>query len=170
MKKPIIIALLLLSSSLLLKAQDNVKPKAQPDSIIKVIPAGEGRDSYYLYTIGGKLQTRQDVAIRLMAYAPSAEEYHAFRNNVTWTYVSFGGATIAGIAAAIEFAKNNKNAGATTGNVNGQPTIIYQHHNLTGAYILTGAATAFLASSIIRLSEAIFHGKKAIKVYNQRFE
>jgi hypothetical protein len=170
MKKPFIITLLLLSSTLLLKAQDNIKSTAQPDSIIKIIPAGEGRDSFYLYTIGGKLQTRQDVAIRLMAYAPSAVEYHAAVNNITWAYVSFSGFAVTGLAAAIEFAKNNKMAGETAGFVNGQPAFIYQHHNLAGAYIFTGVATAFLVSSIINLSKAAFHGNKAIKVYNQRFE
>jgi hypothetical protein len=170
MKKIIIIALVLCGTSLALKAQDNTKPKAQPDSIIKVIPAGEGRNSFYLYTIGGKLQTREDVAIRLMAYAPSAAEYQAAKNNITWSYVSFSGFAITGLAAAIEFAKNNKYAGETTGFVNGQPAFIYQHHNLTTAYILTGAASAFLISSIINFSKIGFHGNKALKLYNQRFE
>ena len=170
MKKPFIITLLLISSSLLLKAQDNIKPTAQPDSIIKLIPVGEGRHSSYLYTIGGKLQTREDVAIRLMAYAPSAAEYHATVNNITWSYVSFSGFAVTGLIAGIEFAKNNKMAGETTGFVNGQPAFIYQHHSLTGAYIFTGVATAFLVSSIIHLSKAAFHGNKAIKLYNQRFE
>src|ERR1700733_10942865 len=102
MKKPLIITLLLISSTLLLKAQDNIKTTAQPDSIIKLIPVGEGRHSSYLYTIGGKLQTREDVAIRLMAYAPSAVEDHAALNNITWTYVSFSGFAVTGLAAAIE--------------------------------------------------------------------
>ena len=170
MKKPIIIALLLLFSSLMLKAQDNSKPKAQPDSIIKVIPAGEGRDSFYLYTIGGKLQTREDVAIRLMAYAPSAEEYRAAINNITWVYVSAAGFAASSIGSIIEYANNNKNAGATMGFVNGEPAIIYPHHNLAGAYILTGVASAFFVSAIINLSKAAFHGNKAVKLYNQRFE
>src|SRR5580692_10543406 len=101
MKSPIVITLLLLFSALLVKAQNNPKSNPQPDSLIKVIPVGEGRHSSYLYTIGGKLQTREDVVIRLMAYAPSAEEYHAFKNNATWAYVSFGGTAITGLAAAI---------------------------------------------------------------------
>jgi len=168
MKNLIFIAVLLLLSTMAAKAQD-VK-KAQPDSLIKIIPVGEGRYSSYLYTIGGKLQTREDVAIRLMAYAPSAVEYHAAKNNITWTYVSTGGFAIAGLAAAIEFAKNNKNAGATSGFVNGQATIIYQHHSLTGAYVFTGIATAFLTSSIVHFTKAAFHANKAIKLYNQRFE
>jgi hypothetical protein len=169
MKKIIIGTLLLFGSSFLLKAQD-IKPKAQPDSIIKIIPAGEGRNSFYLYTIGGKLQTREDVAIRLMAYAPSAAEYQAVKSNITWSYVSFGGFAITGLAAAIEFAKNNKYAGETTGFVNGQPAFIYQHHSLTGAYVLTGVASAFLISSIIHFSQIAFHADRALKLYNQRFE
>jgi hypothetical protein len=170
MKKPFIITLLLISSTLLLKAQNNIKPTAQPDSIIKIIPFGEGRYSSYLYTIGGKLQTREDVAIRLMAYAPSAVEYHAAVNNITWTYVSSAGFAASSIGAIIEYANNNRNAGVTTGFVNGQPTFIYQHHDLTGAYILTGVATAFLVSSIINFSKAAFHSNRALKLYNQRFE
>jgi len=170
MKKFIIMAILLIASFSLLKAQETTKPKAQPDSIIKVIPIGEGRSSSYLYTIGGRLQTREDVAIRLMAYAPSAVEYHAAKNAATWLYVSFGGFAVTSLAAVIDFAKNNKNAGLTTGFVNGQPTFIYAHHNLTGAYVLTGIAGAFLVSSIIHFSKVAFHGKRALWLYNQRFE
>lgn len=51
MKNPIVITLLFLSCTLLVKAQD-VK-KTQPDSIIKIIPFGEGRHTDYLFTIGG---------------------------------------------------------------------------------------------------------------------
>jgi hypothetical protein len=168
MKNLTFITALLLLSTIVAKAQE-VK-KAQPDSLIKIIPVGEGRQSFYLYTIGGKLQTREDVAIRLMAYAPSATEYRATKNNITWAYVSGGGAAISGLAAITEFAHNNKNAGATTGFINGQPTIIYQHHSLAGAYVFTGMATAFLFSSVINITRAVFHGNKAIKLYNQRFE
>jgi hypothetical protein len=170
MKNPIVIAILMLLSTTLVKAQDAKSTHAQPDSIIKIIPVEAGSNTAFLYTIGGKLQTRQDVAIRLMAYAPSAVEYHAAINNITWTYVSFSGCAITGLAAAIEFAKNNKYAGETTGFVNGQPTFIYQHHNLTGAYILTTVASAFLVTSIVHFSKIAFHANKAIKLYNQRFE
>jgi hypothetical protein len=170
MKNPIIIAILLLLSSVLVKAQDVKKTVPQPDSLIKIIPEGEGRHTFYLYTIGGKLQTREDVAIRLMAYAPSAEEYHAAVNNATWSYVSFSGFALAGFAAAIEFGRNNKYAGLTSAFVNGTPTFIYQKHNLTGAYVLTGVASAFLVSSIIHFSKIAFHGNRALKLYNQRFE
>ncbi|MFI5137809.1 MAG: hypothetical protein ACHQIM_08270 [Sphingobacteriales bacterium] len=170
MKNLIGITLLMLLATILVKAQDIKNTQARPDSIIKIIPVGAGSHTAYLYTIGGKLQTREDVAIRLMAYAPSATEYHAAVNNITWSYVSFGGLAITGLAAAIEFAKNNKYAGETTGFVNGNPTFIYQKHNLTGAYILTGIATAFLVTSIVHFSKIAFHANKAIKLYNQRFE
>jgi len=170
MKNPIIIAILLLLSSVLVKAQEVKKTVPQPDSLIKVIPEGDGRHTFYLYTIGGKMATREDVAIRLMAYAPSAEEYHAFRNDVTWTYATFAASGISAIAATIDYAHNNRYAGETVGNVNGQPAFIYQHHSLAGAYVFTGLATAFLVTSLINLSRAAFHGHKALSVYNQRFE
>jgi len=169
MKNSIITAILLLLSSVLVKAQDPGKTHAQPDSIIKVIPFGEGRHTGYLYTIGGQLQTREDVAFRLMAYAPSAAEYHAAIHNITWTYVSFAGSAIASAAAFIEYNQNNKLAGATTGFVNGQPAVIYQQHSLTGAYVLTGVATACLVSAFINLARAGFHFNSALRVYNERF-
>jgi len=170
MKNSTIIALLLLLSCLQVKAQDTVKPNAQPDSIIKVIPVGEGRHSSYLFTIGGKLQTRQDVIVRLLAYAPSAAEFHLAQNSATWSYVSLGGFTLSGFGAVLEFVHNNKNAGATTGIVNGQASFIYQHHSLTGAYVFTGLATAFLVSSFIHMAKAAHHSNRALKLYNQRFE
>src|ERR1700733_600036 len=104
MKTLIILTILLVGTSSLLSAQDTVKHKAQPDSIIKVIPFDAGRNTGYLYTIGGKLQTREDVAIRLLAYTPSAMEYHAAKNNATWAYASFAGTAITGVAATIDFA------------------------------------------------------------------
>jgi hypothetical protein len=170
MKNSLVITLLLSASSLLAKAQDAIQHNPQPDSIIKIIPIGEGRHSSYLYTIGGKLQTREDVAVRLMAYAPSAKEFHFAKNNATWSYVSLGGFAASGVAATLEFAHNNKHAGETTGIVNGQAGFIYQHHNLTGAYVFTGLATAFLFSSIINLVHANAHSEKALKLYNARFE
>lgn len=168
MKNLPFITILLLLSTILAKAQE-VK-KAQPDSIIRVIPVGDPRHSSYLYTIGDKLRTSDEVAVKLMAYAPSALEYHAAKNNITWAYVSFAGAALSGLAATIEFANNSKYAGATTGIVNGQAAFIYQHHSLTGAYVFTGLATAFLVSSLVNLSRVAFHGNKALKLYNQRFE
>jgi len=170
MKTLIFLTILAVGTSSLLRAQDTVKHKAQPDSIIKIIPFGEGRQADYLYTIGGKLETREDVAIRLLAYTPSALQYHAAKNNVTWVYVSFAGAAITGLAAGVEYGKNNKMAGETTGFVNGQPTFIYQHHSLTGAYVLTGAATAFLFSSFYNLVRAGFHANNAIQLYNQQYQ
>jgi hypothetical protein len=168
MKKPIIITVLLLLSSLSIYAQDNKKP--QPDSLIKIIPFGEGKHSSYLYTIGGKLQTREDVQVRLMRYAPSAVEYSKGKTNATWGYISFGGTALSLAAATIEYATHNKHVGETTGIVNGQAAFIYQHHSLAGAYILTGIATGFLTSAIINLMEAGKHGDKALKLYNQQYE
>lgn len=170
MKKPITITIFLLSASLLSKAQDTAKVKARPDSIIKIIPVGEGKHTSYLYTIGGKLQTPEDVKIRLLSYAPSAAEFSMAKKNATWGYISGAGFAASGIAAVIVFATHNKHAGETTGMVNGEPAFIYQHHSLTGAYILTGVATAFLTTAIINLVKAGKHSKNALRLYNQRFE
>jgi len=170
MKKPVIITMFLLASSLLVKAQDNVKQQAQPDSIIKIVPIDVGRHVSYICTIGGKIQSPEDIKIKLLAYAPSAREFGKTKTNLTWAYVSSAGFALSGLAATLEFAHNNKMAGETTGFVNGQPAFIYQHHSLAGAYIFTGLATAFLASAIINYVHAAKHGNKALNVYNQRFE
>ena len=65
---------------------------------------------------------------------------------------------------------NNKHTGETTGLVNGQPGFIYQQHSLAGAYILMGVAAGFLTSSIVTFVSAKNHARKALKIYNQRFE
>jgi len=168
--KNLIITLLLLAPALLVKAQTIQPSHAQPDSVIKLIPYGDGRHTDYLYTIGGKLQTPQDVKLKILAYAPSAQEYHQAKNSATWSYVSLAGSAISGFAATYEFAHNNKLQGSTVAFVNGEPTTIYQHHSYTSAYIFTGLATAFLTSAIINFIEAAKHSNKAIKTYNQRFE
>ncbi|MGZ3751616.1 MAG: hypothetical protein ACXVP4_10295 [Bacteroidia bacterium] len=166
--KYIVVTSLIIFSSLLVKAQDVRKP--QSDSLIKVIPVGEGRHASYLYTVGGKLQTGEDVAVRLLAYAPSAVEFKKAKNSITWTYISASGFAASSIGAVIEFKNNNKNAGATTGFVNGSPGIIYSKHNLTGAYIFTGAATGFLFSTLFHLIKTSAHSKKAIELYNRKYQ
>ena len=176
MKKLLSLTLSALFLSQLIHAQDTAsahpQPSShpQPDSMIKVIPAGEGRHTFYLYTIGGKLQTPEDVQQRLLSYQPSANEYSLAKNNVIWGWSTFGGFALSSIGATIEYAENNKHAGETTGFVNGQPAFIYQHHSLTGAYIFTGAAVGFLTTSIITLISANRHAKQALKAYNHRFE
>jgi hypothetical protein len=180
MKKLLFLSLSSLLLSKLTHAQDttsahprpaSAQPASpRPDSVIKAIPAGEGRHTYYLYTIGGQLQTPEDVRLRLLSYAPSAAEYSSAKNNLIAGWVTFGGFAASSIAATIEYAENNKHAGETAGFVNGQPSFIYQHHSLTGAYILTGAAVGFLTTSIITLVSASHHAKQALKVYNHRFE
>jgi hypothetical protein len=178
MKKPIIITIALLLSSFLVKAQDTlkVKSKAQPDSIIKIIPYGEGRYGGYLYTIGGKLQTPEDVKIKLLAYAPSAGEYQKVKNELTWTYVSTGASVLASSFAIAEFVHHAREnyVMPTVTYANGYPTSItpgvVQKTSLTGAYILSGIATGFLVATFVHLVHASRHADKAIKLYNQRFE
>jgi hypothetical protein len=148
----------------------NIPPShPQPDSIIRIIPAGS-RDTYYLYTIGGRLVTAEEVRERLAAYPPSAEEYTIARHNITAAWITFGGFAISGGLAIAEYANNNKDAGAKAALVNGQAGFIYQQHNLTAAYILTAAAVGFLTSAIITAATARHHTRKALRVYNERFE
>lgn len=156
--------------SSVLHAQNMPSSHPQPDSIIRIIPAGEGKYSYYLYTIGGRLVTPEEVKERLAAYPPSAEEYTIARHNMTWAWISFGGLAVSGAWAVYEYAHNNKIASATPALVNGQAGFIYQKRSLTGAYVLTAVATGFLTSAIITAATATHHTRKALRVYNQRFE
>ncbi|SDR82567.1 hypothetical protein SAMN05216490_0010 [Mucilaginibacter mallensis] len=151
MKKTIII-LFLLASALLVKAQH-----VQPDSIIKVTPTKTGTHTTYAYTIAGKVQTPDEVKIKLLAYVPSANEFQQAKIETKWAVVSTVGFAVSAIGAVIEYANNN-NAPVT------------EHHSLTGAYIFTGVATAFFTSAVINLVQAGKHKTKAMKVYNQRFE
>jgi hypothetical protein len=153
-----------------LQAQNIPPAHPQPDSVIRVIPAGEGRDRYHLYTIGGRLVTAGEVTDRLAGYPPSATEYTVARHNITASWITFAGFVASSTGAIIEYAHNNKHAGETAGLVNGQPGFIYQHHSLTGAYILTGAAVGFLTSAIITAATARKHAHKALRLYNERFE
>jgi hypothetical protein len=182
MKKHLALLLSVLFVSQLIHAQDTASARPQPsfnpqpfshpqlDSVIKLIPAGEGSHIYYLYTIGGKLVSPDDVTLRLLSYQPSANEYSQAKNNLIWGWVSFGGFAASTIAATLEYAANNKHVGETAGFVNGQPAFIYQHHSLTGAYIFTGAAVGLLTTSIITLVSASHHAKQALKVYNHQYE
>jgi len=156
--------------SCVLHAQNIPPSHSQPDSIIRIIPAGEGRDTYHLYTIGGRLVTPEEVKERLAAYPPSAEEFTIARHNLTGAWISFGGFVASSLGATLEYVHNNKHAGETTGLVNGQPGFIYQQHSLAGAYILTGVAVGFLTTSIITFATASHHAHKALRLYNQRFE
>jgi len=177
MKKHLLIALpslaLTLSAiflSFVLHAQNMPPSHPQPDSIIRIIPAGEGKYSYLLYTIGGRLVTPEEVKVRVAGYPPSAEEYTIARHNITWSWISFGGLGVSGTWAVIEYAHNNKIASATPALVNGQAGFVYQKRSLTGAYVLTAVAAGFLTSAIITAVTASHHTRKALQVYNQRFE
>jgi ABC-type Fe3+-siderophore transport system permease subunit len=156
MKRSLFIIVLLLASSILVKAQ--VAQHAQPDSVIKLTPVTlvNGHKAY-TYAIAGKIQTPQQVQVRLLAYAPSANEYHQAKNETTWAIVSTVGFALSSTAAIIGYVNDNKSR--TT-----------EHHSLTGAYIFTGVATAFFTTAVINLVEASHHKNKALKVYNQRYE
>ncbi len=171
MKKQSLILFLLLFSTVLSHAQQ-VK-QAQPDSIIKIIPL-EGRHNGYLYTIGGRLYTRQEVVARLLSYTPSAAEYHMAKSDLTWGYVSFGAFGLAMSGAVISFAHDSKLNGAYSYTIGSgfNETIgtYYPHHNKTGAYVLTGASVALLTTAIIEAVNGSKHVSKALYLYNFRFE
>jgi len=171
MKKPFIITVLLLLLTFIVKAQESLKThQAQPDSVIRLIPVDVGNHVATVYTIGGKIVTSEDVKARILAYAPSAGEYHRAKTSLTWGIVTTGGFAASMVGAVIEFATHNKHAGETTGFVNGEPEFIYQHHSLAGAYILTGAASAFLITSIINYIHAARHAHKSLYLYNQQYQ
>jgi hypothetical protein len=170
MKKILVIIVLSMLSSLISKAQDTIKRKVQPDSIIKIAPYSSGRRAGYLYTVGGKIQSSADIRLKLLSYQPSAIEVKAAEKNMHWSFISLGGVGVAGIAALVEFKNNNKYIGQTTQIVDGQSQVVYQKHNQTAAYILTGVAGGFLIAEVATLINAGKHTKKSFKLYNQRFE
>lgn len=170
MKKLVFITTLCMFSSMLIHAQDNRPSNPQPDSIIKLIPIADGRHVSYVYTIGGKMQTPDDIKNRLLSYEPSAAEISVAKKNLTWAFISLGGMSASMIGATIEYATNNKHAGETTAIVNGTAGFVYQQHSLTGAYVLTGLAVGFLTSTIITFVSARKHSDKALKLYNHQFE
>jgi hypothetical protein len=168
MKKLLIVIVLSVFSSLIIKAQDTQKP--QPDSLIKRALYSTGRRAGYLYTVGGKIQSQEEIKMRLLSYQPSALELRAAEKNMRWSFISLGGVAVAGTAALIEFGHNNRYIGQTTQVVDGQTQVTYIKHNQTTAYVLTGIAGGFLVAEIATLINAGKHSKKTFKLYNQRFE
>ncbi|MDB5005636.1 MAG: hypothetical protein JWQ84_363 [Mucilaginibacter sp.] len=173
MKKHLIMLSILLLTVIISQAQDTVLQKKeiktpQTDSLIKIIP--EGR--HFLYTVGGKLQTPDEIKYRLLNYAPSAVELNAAIKNMTWSFVSLGGAAVTSGLAGYEYYNNSKKPVANVAWVNGKPGFVYTypHNDKTGAYILTGAAIGFLAAEIITLVKASNHDKKAFWLYNLQFQ
>jgi hypothetical protein len=178
MKKQLLVLFLLLFTSALSYAQE--AKQAQPDSVIKIIPV-EGRHDGYVYTVGGRLYTRQEVINRLLSYTPSATELNAGKKDLTWGYASFAGSGLAGIGALLAFAHDNKLNGSysyftgSSPNPVGQPTATgiatyYPHHDKTAAYVLTGASVVLLTTAIIEAVSGSKHVNKALSLYNMRFE
>jgi hypothetical protein len=170
MKKLVFILTVCLVSSLFTQAQLNKPSNPQPDSVIKIIPFGDGRHTSFVYTIGGKMQATEDIQQRLLNYGPSADEYSKIKTNLIWGYISLGGMTASTIGAIADYAHNNKIAGAQPAIINGTAGFIYQHHSLTGAYILTGVAVGCLTSMIINFVNARKHSSRALQLYNHQFE
>ena len=169
MKKSAVITFLFLLAATILNAQDIKKSQAQPDSIIKVIPYADGRHVIYVYSVGGRVQSPEEIKLRLLSYNPSAAEYHKVENNITWAYISGGGFVAGSIGSLIAFAhsaKQSLNSSYTTSN----GTIVDHEPNFTARWVFTGIATGFAVAALINIAKAGKHGKKAIDLYNQRFE
>lgn len=171
MKKQSLILFILLFAATVSHAQ--VAKQAQPDSVIRIIPL-EGRHDGYLYTIGGKLYTRQEVLSRLLSYQPSATELLIGKKALTWGYVSFAGFGLAAGGAVIAFAHDNKLNGAypyiTGSGFNSSIQTYYPHHNKTAAYVLTGVSVGLLTTAIIEAIHGSKHVNKSLSLYNMRFE
>jgi len=162
MKKPLLLLFFLSCIASFCLGQE-IK-KSQPDSLIKIIPDGR----HVLFTVGGRLQSPYDIKMRLLSYTPSANEYHAAKTNLIWGFALSGGSGLASIGAVAAFAHDNKLNGVT---FNSSGTgFVYQQHNKTGAYILTGAAVGLLTAAIITFVNGSKHAKKAIWLYNLRFQ
>jgi hypothetical protein len=146
--------------------------KPMPDSLIKVIPFGEGRHAGYLYTVGGKLQAPEDIQMRLLNYAPSAVEFKIAKREVPWSFAFLGASALTSTGAIIEFYKNSKPPIATAAFINGRPgfTYTYPNNNKTGAYILTGAAIGFITATISTWINEAIHIRKSVYLYNQQYE
>jgi hypothetical protein len=170
MKKQSLILLALLFTSVITHAQVR---QAQPDSVIKIIPL-EGRHDGYLYTIGGKLYTRQEVIARLMSYTPSATELNIAKKELTWGYVTFAGSGLAGIGTVLAFAHDNKLNGSysyfTGSGFNTSVATYYPNHNKTAAYVLTGVSVGLLTTAIIEVINGSKHVNNSLSIYNMRFE
>ncbi|MGN6178604.1 MAG: hypothetical protein ACTHNW_05455 [Mucilaginibacter sp.] len=171
MKKQLLTLFSLLISATFSYAQE-VK-HAQPDSVIKIIPL-EGRHDGYLYTIGGKLYTRQEVTNKLLSYKSSATELLIGKRELTWGYVSFAGSGLAAGGALLAFAHDNKLNGSysyiTGSGANSFIQTYYPHHNKTAAYVFTGVSAALLTTGIIEIINGSKHVNKSLSLFNMRFE
>jgi len=150
-----IITTLFTFASVVALAQDKSGSKLKPDSIIKEIPTQVIDHKAYGYSINGKMQTSEDVKVRLYAYAPSKTELLKSTQQTTYLGLSIIGVGLSGAGATLEYIDNE----------GGGP-----HHNLTGAYVLTGAATALIISAIYHGINASHHSHKALALYNGRYQ
>lgn len=174
MKNTFIITLLLLFSSALLKAQDTLKLKhnPQPDSIIRQVPVGYGRYSSDLYMVGKQIVTPQEVIIRLQSYQPSAAELQKARHTFTWSWVTFTGGLATSVIGAISLYHNSKNYGATTdfNPTTGRSEFVYQHHNKVPGFIFTGIGIELITTGFVTLVHAGRHSRNAVHIYNLQYQ
>ena len=182
MKKQLTILFLLVSAALVCQAQGGRNP--QPDSLIKIVPIVRGVYGVYgdynvpygysqafIYTIGGKPVSSQEVASRLLNYGPSAAEYNAAQRNLNTGYILYGGAAVASIGAVVAYVDGTKSVPITITNQYGNSVTgsTYQH-NTTGAVILTGVALGLATAALITILNVPKHRQKSVWLYNLRFQ
>jgi hypothetical protein len=108
-----------------------------------------------LYTIGGKLASKEDVAYRLLNYAPSAAEYNAAKQNVKVGCILYGGAAAGSLGSVLAFVGGNKSVPTTfTDNYGNSVSGSTYQHNYTGAVILTGVAWGLATAAFITILKA----------------
>jgi len=140
-------------ASFIAMAQDKPNSNAKADSVIKQVPTEIIGHTQYNYAINGKKQTSEDVKARLYAYAPSKAELLKSSRQTSLYGLSVIGFGISGVGATLQYIDGSG-----------------PHHNLNGAYVLTGAATAFVISSIFHGLSAKHHSHKALALYNQQYQ
>jgi hypothetical protein len=153
MIKRSVITTLLILASFIAFAQDKTGSIIKADSTIIRIPTEIVGHTRYDYTIAGKKQTTEEVEARLYAYAPSKVEVLKSSRETSLYGLSFIGFGISGVGATLEYIDGSG-----------------PHHNLNGAYVLTGVATAFVISAILHGVSAKHHAHKALVLYNQRYQ
>jgi len=155
MIRKFIITTLLTLASVVALAQDKQTTTSKPDSIIKKIPTQVVGNNAYEYSVSDKLQTSESVKARLYAYSPSKVELLKSSQQTTYFGLSVVGFGLSTVGATLEYIDNSGGGPAD---------------KTTAKYVLTGAAAAFVISSICHAISAKHHAHKALALYNERYQ
>jgi len=95
-------------------------------------------------------------------------EYTTARRDITWGFILSGASGAAALGAIASFAHDSRPNGATFNSTG--TGFVYQDHNKTAAYVLTGAAVGFLTAAITTWVNGAIHGKRSVYLYNKQYE